>query len=580
MTLLRRFGAAPQAGSKNPTADAFAATALSMINKNLDAPSLPDIQALCLLILHEWGNLNAVRAYIFLGQAARMLQMHRIINHPPRLDSSDKFHHDESLRRTIWLLYIIDCFLTSTPDRRSALDPADYASISLPCQDVFFVFGNASYAPTLANTAPKDLPANAAVGEVGELGFIVIGTTIWRDVVHYLTTLGYSHFPDTDYLTFMDRIHDLRKALPVQYVDKPQQINLHITMGTGFTFAMVHSLIHCSQIFLQRRRLLDQVVPPQPSHDEQGNCVPLTPDAFERWSRNLDVWRRSPQSLDFIQELLQSCHTIISLLNALDAQGDKDSNPQFPIYMLFAAFSASATVAYLALKNLTPRHMMETATLMVGDGLGFMSQALETLPLAARWHRHLDVMKRILSQENAKPFPAAAPVYSTATATTAAVQPRPHSARDDVASHADSHADPMDYEAGGDTSVDADGTRDGSEPPMPLPRRTGVTTISGNVSGITGASTPVSTSPPSAQSSQGHQSSTAEGSVRIPLPSSASVSSSGAPPPPVVVTLPAPTPNGPQDMNAAELCAAFEKQLLELDDLASFMGGGVPEPAD
>ncbi len=29
------------------------------------------------------------------------------------------------------------------------------------------------------------------------------------------------------------------------------------------------------------------------------------------------------------------------------------------------------------------------------------------------------------------------------------------------------------------------------------------------------------------------------------------------------------------DITAKELCMAFERQLLELDDLAAFMGGGV-----
>ncbi len=34
--------------------------------------------------------------------------------------------------------------------------------------------------------------------------------------------------------------------------------------------------------------------------------------------------------------------------------------------------------------------------------------------------------------------------------------------------------------------------------------------------------------------------------------------------------------NGPEvDMTALELCTAFERQLLELDNLAAFMGGGV-----
>jgi len=30
-----------------------------------------------------------------------------------------------------------------------------------------------------------------------------------------------------------------------------------------------------------------------------------------------------------------------------------------------------------------------------------------------------------------------------------------------------------------------------------------------------------------------------------------------------------------QDMTGPELCDVFERQLLEMDDLAAFMGGGV-----
>ena len=55
-SLIRRYGGPTQA------AETFAAKAMTLINQNLDHPNLVDIQALCLIIIHEWGSRNAVRA--------------------------------------------------------------------------------------------------------------------------------------------------------------------------------------------------------------------------------------------------------------------------------------------------------------------------------------------------------------------------------------------------------------------------------------------------------------------------------------------------------------------------------------
>src|SRR5690606_4725675 len=95
---------------------------------------------------------------------------------------------------------------------------------------------------------------------------------------------------------------------------------------------------------------------------------------------------------------------------------------------------------------------------------------------------------------------------------------------------------------------------DGRDSEPSVPRRSGVTTISG---GSAGASTPATASPP--------PQSLAPKADSPGAASSASVS--GIPQ--------APQPGPDVDMSAMELCAAFERQLLELDDLAAFMGGGV-----
>lgn len=531
--MIRRYGGPTQA------AETFAAKAIALINQNLDHPNLADIQALCLIIIHEWGTRNAVRAYIYLGQAARMLQMYRILNsHHPSSDA-DQFLRDESLRRTLWLIYILDCLLTSTPGRYPALSVQDTAEVSLPCSDINFAFGNAVFVKTLLQQLdPTRIPASQAPSsEVGEFGHIVVASTLWRDVVGMLTTTTLQSFREEECVDLIAKLEGLRASLPMQFVDKPGQINLHMTMGSGYTFAMLHCLLHCATIFVHRRRLLQEVTAP---------------------NFNLEAFRLNPRCHDIIDRLFTSCHGIISLLTAVEAGSEKDHIPCFPIFMLFSSFTASATVAYLSLKGLTPPNAVETAAHIVKDGLRFMSDGTENWPLMGSWLRHLTVMQRVLNND------AAAAAATGATRHGSASQGPTSGVKDEVASNADTNPDAMDYDqqagapgaAAGQTvprSV-SESVRGDSEPPVAIPRRPGVTTINGN-SGS--APTPTVSPPP----------------VGAPLHStekqpSPDVSVNG-----MVASVDGQTTS--QDMTAPELCQAFERQLLDLDDLAAFMGGGV-----
>ncbi|KAJ0159595.1 hypothetical protein CTA2_9413, partial [Colletotrichum tanaceti] len=96
-----------------------------------------------------------------------------------------------------------------------------------------------------------------------------------------------------------------------------------------------------------------------------------------------------------------------------------------------------------------------------------------------------------------------------------------------------------------------------SEPPAPPPRRSGVTTINGGSGGV---GTPASASPPPPQ----QQAEIKQSTEMLPQPPIGNGVQSSEP-----------AASVPQDMTASELCSAFERQLLELDDLAAFMGGGV-----
>lgn len=468
-------------------------------------------------MIHEWGNRNAVRAYIYLGQAARMAQMFRIINAHQIQSPADQFLQDESFRRTLWLIYILDCFLTSSPGRHPALTAHDIQDLALPCQDMNYHFGSPVSVRTLSGTAPRAADPNAPMGELGEFGHIVLATRTWRNAVEMLTSSTRETFSEETCRGLEAEIDHLRQSLPMHFADKAGQINLHITMGSGFTYAMIHCLLHCATIFINRRRLL-QIV---------------TNDGFA-----LEQWNTAYHSHhSTVEAVLASSHSIITMLSALEQGADKDSLLCFPIFMLFSAFIASSSTAYLSLKGLNPPTVVETAATIVREGLRFLTDGMEAWPLVAPWHRHLSVMSKILSRND---LAANAPG-------------RTQSARDDAGSASgDNNGDGMDV-------VDNDGVGNavsepigrGSEPPQ---RRSGFTTVNG---GSAGASTPATASPPQIKTELPERPASAGAAAQLASGTGGQPSSSQP------------------DMTPGELCAAFEGQLLELDDLAAFMGGGV-----
>ena len=512
-TLIRRYGG--QSGAAG-AAEHFAAKAINLIMQNLDNPSLADIQALCLLTIHEWGNRNAVRAYVYLGQAARMAQMYRIISVHQTRGDADQFIKDESFRRCLWLIYILDCFLTSSPGRHPALSHLDIKDVPLPCPDMSFNFGTPVYVRTLAGNTPSTLPdASTPLTEVGEFGHIVTATQAWRNVIEMLTTTTTETFSEEQCVSLEAGIEAVRSSLPMHFIDKPGHINLHITMGSGYTYAMLHCLLHCATIMVNRRRLLHVV------------------------TTNGDAWRMVPHvHMQTVDRVLAASHSVVSLLLALEANADKDAVLNFPLVMLFACFTACSTVAWFSLKGFTPSDVNETAEGFVSDGMHFLQDGANIWILAVPWYRHLSVMAKVLHNSDMAANRSVPP------------EPAPPSVKDDTASQPDNNApESMDYEQHQPTNNNHEQTESRDSEP---PRKSGFTTING---GSAGASTPATASPPPAQ-------------VPIKSDSPAPSSAEGG------QSTDANAPAG-GDMTAAELCMAFERQLLELDDLAAFMGGGV-----
>lgn len=550
--LIQRFGrnqGAPQA------AEHFGQKASNFIWQSLDHPSLNDIQALCFMVLHEWGSRSAVRAYIYLGQAARMAQMYRVV-HTERQGHPDTFLQEESFRRTLWLIYILDCFLTSSPGRYPALSKLDIKDVALPCEDINFSFGNPVHVRTLDGTPPPDCRNPTMLAPIGEFGHIVLATEAWRMVVEMMTTTTLETFSEEQCRALEAKVTQVRAGLPNHFAERPGQTELHITMGSGLTFAMIHALLHCATIFINRRRIL-QIV---------------SSEGF-----SLDTWRLSPQrQYQYVERILESSHSIISMLTALQRSTEANAVCCLPIFMLFSGFTAGSTVAYLALKGLSPPHTHDSIHTMVDKCLPMLKEGADSWHLVIPWHRHLGVMSRVLPEVGLDEEP------ERGRETTRMQVHRSPSAKDDSGSQADTQNDAMDYEQTAPTTAPQEPSRPHSQPmahdghngtnhltpggavpgPMesrgsepPPPRRTGVTTING---GSVGHSTPASGSPPAGSTD-----------VKADSPDPASNgSNTGRVSPPK-------EGGSALDMTPVELCAAFERQLLELDDLAAFMGGGV-----
>lgn len=559
--LIQRFGKDQGAAQ---AAENFGLKASNFIWLALDAPTLADIQALCLMVIHEWGSRSAVRAYIYLGQAARMAQMYRVVHVNRHQADPAHFLQEESFRRTLWLIYILDCFLTSSPGRYPALSKLDIKDVALPCEDMNFNFGNPVSVRTLDGTAPPGCPNPAIMAPIGEFGHIVLATEAWRMVVEMMTTSTLETFSEEQCLILEAKVSQVRAKLPHHFAERNGQMDLHITMGSGLTFAMIHMLLHCATIFIDRRRIL-QVV---------------TSDGF-----TMDGWHMSAQSqIQTVEHILDSSHSIISMLTALQRSTEPNMVCCLPIFMLFSGFTAGSTLAYLALKGLAPLQTHDTINTMVDKSLTLLKEGSESWNLVLPWFRHLGVMSRVLQEANFGEEP------EHIIEDRMQIQRSP-SVRDERRSPSDVQNEHMDYEQTPTHGLPIQPTTQATLQPIPQEVR---------------ASTPQGTSQAAPSAPMDHRSS------EPPRPRPAGVTTingnsathvspaavSPAPPPPENVKgeSPEPASNGSNagggvssesvhaskegdekadNMTPTELCAAFERQLLELDDLAAFMGGGV-----
>lgn len=201
-------------------------------------PSLEKVQAISMLVVHEWGMCRGAEAYVWLGIATRMamvlglswddvpespyaapepaatspsLSAERGEGSPNskrrKLDggkpgpkvSSKEFTEKEVRRRTFWALFMLDRSLSSGRLRPSGIPLADAARVRLPCEERGFLFGEGVRTGflTVDGLDGGDERNGDSVGgrwEVGEdegiLARVVRITEIWGRVQEWACAAG------------------------------------------------------------------------------------------------------------------------------------------------------------------------------------------------------------------------------------------------------------------------------------------------------------------------------------------------------------------------------------------------------
>ena len=371
--------------------------------------------------------------------------------------STPDFLVAETARRTIWMAFMSEQFLCSGSGRFPVLR-VDDLRISLPSTEIDYLFGIPGIAPlydgsipyvaptsavaeapqgtyetritqlsspaaaaaaastlsNLSNISPmpeiahadaprprppsniSSLPMNTPQGTTSEFGAMVKISNIW----HKVATWRFRQPPNADHDTrqieqqlmeLENKLYEWKAALPSTYQDRPEHLMLHMSLGTGFAFGFIHCVYHCARILLHRERLYyaySQTESPFSSHanNTQGNLSSQS---------HSHVHAEGAASAP-IEAIFSSAERIIEIITTLEtvSEQDDDTLAVFPIFMLYACFTASAAVAYLSIKQWT--RSRQASFRIVRDGLRILRSMKSIWPLLEEWHTKLSAMVKVL----------------------------------------------------------------------------------------------------------------------------------------------------------------------------------------
>ncbi|KAI5959041.1 hypothetical protein CANMA_004165 [Candida margitis] len=182
--------------------------ARKLVSAEFDNPSLSNVQALCVLSSHEWGEGNACRSYMYVGLAARMAMVLGLNEEPTganELENERNFIFGEIQKQ---------CF-------RDEVDKEEMDRTKISCN-----------------------------------GFMIYLFEIWREIGTWVGVTGSKleplapWDPDSPFCKLSKRLDKFEKQLPSSL--NFSHLEEHISFGSAGDFAYFHGLFFLCRIFLNR----------------------------------------------------------------------------------------------------------------------------------------------------------------------------------------------------------------------------------------------------------------------------------------------------------------------------------------
>ncbi|KAK4868073.1 hypothetical protein LT330_007271 [Penicillium expansum] len=339
------------------------------------------IQTLVLLGLHDWGCCNGFRAWMYIGIAIRMAQM--LQAHLGDDGKSEKSQISvvlrESIHRTIWACFVIDCMLGCGKHRPRSFE-AEKIEIPLPMNEEDYIFGTDASADPMYLTSHAEAPLpTQKLGVEYCLSLTIQGFDIWSTLSRWICSGGRrSNLPTSSYPPWhktsfwhqtMTALESWRATLCPRLLYSSSGLNLQaqISRTQGESFAIINLLYYTMVIYLNR-----EYIPFLP-HRVSGPCGPIDSPLLKEHAPP-GWWDRGSR------ELFGSASSIIHIMRGLQKNGIQLQTP----FTSFCVFTAAATLSYAsAWPHMAPG--TENAREMYIWGLEWLQQSCKLWKIAVGW---------------------------------------------------------------------------------------------------------------------------------------------------------------------------------------------------
>ncbi|KAI9736176.1 MAG: hypothetical protein M1834_001061 [Cirrosporium novae-zelandiae] len=344
------------------------------------------VQTLVLLSLHDWGMATRMSQTIEAG----LKDMESRTSEEPRTPHSTPIIR-ESIRRTIWACFVMDCMLGCGKHRPQSFRSSEL-DFPLPISNEDFEFESqaAAIAPSYLvrfdhgdrDNTPMP-PRNLTMGSEQSLAIIIQGVDIWSSLSSWICSggrkiksSGPSYPPwneNSCWYQVNKALQFWRVRLSPRLIYSPKNNNLvvHVSRNHGEVFVIINLLYYINLVFLHR-----EYIPFFP-HRVYHPCGPidaplLSEEAPPGW------WNESAKTL------FEAAANIVDLLQGLHQNDILFQTP----FTSFCLYVAAGTLAY----GHTWPHMapgLLHAQEKYNWGFQWLQQASSLWPISKGWHETL-----------------------------------------------------------------------------------------------------------------------------------------------------------------------------------------------